>query len=62
MYEMENNFASRNTSTMFVQARISDDRSCNTGSYTDGRNEAGISNYPAVPYLLGNGILYRPNR
>jgi len=28
------------------------------GSYPDGRNEARISIYPAVPCLLGYGILY----
>lgn len=32
------------------------------GAYSDGRNEARISIYPAVPRLLGGGILYDSDR
>lgn len=32
------------------------------GSYSDGRNEAGISSYPAVPCMVCYGILYDPDR
>jgi hypothetical protein len=56
---MENFIPSRNTSTMFVPVEWCDYSTCKThGSYSDGRNEAGVSDYPAVPHLLGCGILY----
>jgi len=49
----------RHTSAMFVPVERCDYRTCKThGSYSGGRNEAGISYYPAVPCLLGGGILY----
>lgn len=56
---MENFMPGRNTFAMFVPAERCDYSTCKTHvSYSDGRNEAGISCYPAVLYLLGCSILY----
>lgn len=59
MGEMENYYPGRNTFAMFGQLEMSDYRN---SSYAGGRNEARISVYPAVPYILCRGILYEPNR
>lgn len=57
---MEKFMFGRNTFTMFVLVEMSDYRTCvrHIGSYSDGRNEAGISVYPAVPCMVCCGILY----
>ncbi len=57
MGEMANFFQCRNTFAMFVPHEMSD---YNNSSYADGRNEARISVYPAVPYMVCHGILYDP--
>lgn len=60
MGEMEKFTCRRNTFTMFVIWKISEDRTCKayTVSYPGGRNEVRISRYPAVPCILCDGILY----
>lgn len=60
MRAMENFMRLRNTFAMFVIWKISEDRTYKDYivSYSDGRNEAGISKYPAVPCIVCCGILY----